>query len=75
MMYLPRPGFRESQCLDRYVRSKILSREITEEKLRSGEWKSGLMSLLESEKQVRTAVNGRYQVADFILQKLNVGNG
>jgi len=75
MMYFTRPGFRESQCLDCYVRSKILSLEITEEKLRSGEWKSGLMSLLESEKQVRTAVNGRYQVADFILHKLNIGNG
>lgn len=70
MMYFTRPGFRESECLANFVSAEIPSVEITQEQVQSSEWKSDLLNLLGKEKVSRTAINGRYQAADFILQHI-----
>jgi uncharacterized protein (TIGR00661 family) len=74
LMYFSRPGFRESQCLINFVRAEISFAKITQEQLHSGEWKSSLLHLIGNEKTVRAEINGRHQVADFILKKIRQRN-
>jgi hypothetical protein len=68
--YLARPDFRESEVLEAFLDSHLLSWEITREQLESSQWLALLAQLPTEKKPPVRTVDGAGQVADFLVELL-----
>jgi hypothetical protein len=67
MLYVPRPGFRESPVLEAYVRERLPSEEISMPRLESGAWVRLVPALLARERPAAAPSRGAAVAADAIL--------
>lgn len=73
MLYVPRPGFRESAVLERYVGERLPAREITIAELESGAWVEHLAALLKCPRAAPLAGSGAAVAANLIAGWLEAG--
>lgn len=66
-LYVPRPGFRESEVLAEFVRRELKSASVSEEEFESGAWTARLDALFDDERLGRLIENGAFEVARFLL--------
>jgi UDP:flavonoid glycosyltransferase YjiC (YdhE family) len=64
--YIPRPGFRESEVMSRYVDRYMSGVEITAAQFENGAWLAVLPELLALPRLNHTTTNGAEQAAQFI---------
>lgn len=70
LLYVPRPGFRESAVLERYVGERLPAAAIGWEELESGEWVEKLSDLLAAPRPAARRSEGAGRVADTIAVPL-----
>jgi hypothetical protein len=68
--YIPRDGFRESDKLVSYIKSKMAGLVISEDEFRNGHWLDSLEELLKLAKIERKGPSGAGQAATFIQHLL-----
>ena len=66
--YVMRKGFRESEALARFVKSKMSGRAVTEDEFERGLWMESLDELLNAPRARRTRPNGAQAVAAFLAK-------
>jgi hypothetical protein len=67
--YIPRPRFRESEVMSRFVVEHMHGIELTEERFFSGDWLQEVPRLLEIPRQRPTTPDGGDQIAEFLLSR------
>jgi hypothetical protein len=72
--YVPRPQFRESVALARFIRQRMPGVEIAAGDFESGAWLAQLPALLALERVRRDEPNGAVQVAEFLLLRRSAGS-
>lgn len=66
VLYVPRPGFRESAVLERYVGERLPAAAMTQAELESGTWVAHLSALLDRPRRAPIAVSGDAIAADRV---------
>lgn len=66
VLYVPRPGFRESAVLERYVGERLPAAAITQAELESGAWVDRLSALLDRPRAAPRPAEGALAAADLI---------
>ncbi|MCL4393894.1 MAG: hypothetical protein M1482_03645 [Chloroflexi bacterium] len=70
LAYVPRPRFRESGVMGRFVRAEMNGAEIPERQFQSGDWLSQLNDLAALDRLQRAGPNGAMLAAEFIARLL-----
>jgi len=69
ILYVPRPGFRESAVLETYVQARLPAEEIRFEELESGRWVDRVPALLERARPSPRLANGAGVAAEAIARR------
>ncbi len=75
VLYVPRPGFRESAVLERYVDERLPAAAISFAELESGGWVERLPALLERPRPAASTTCGAAAAADLIADWWEAGGG
>ena len=70
-LYVPRPGFRESAVLERWVRGRLPAAAISADELRSGAWTAAARELLARPRPAPGAADGALAAAAAIVPWLD----
>ena len=69
-MFIPRPGFRESEVLADYMASHMQALAVSEGAFRSGEWIAALDTLAGMPRGKRNRENRAHVAARFLIDRL-----